>query len=127
MEKMIAFCGLTCHECPALLATKTNDDGKRAEVAQLWSEQFKADIKPEHINCDGCLVVGKKLYKYCATCEVRTCGFKKKVENCAYCDEYPCEKLNKHWEEENVIGIERVGEEWGNKAKANLEEIRKNQ
>ena len=49
MEKMIAFCGLACHECSALLATKANDDGKRAEVAKLWSKQFNTDIKPEDI------------------------------------------------------------------------------
>jgi len=47
---MLAFFGLACHECPALLATKTNDDEKRAVVARAWSKLFKADIKPEMIN-----------------------------------------------------------------------------
>jgi len=38
MKQMIAFCGLACHECGALLATQDDDDAKRAEVAQGWSE-----------------------------------------------------------------------------------------
>ncbi len=31
---MITVCGLNCHECGAFLATKENDDQKRAKVAQ---------------------------------------------------------------------------------------------
>jgi hypothetical protein len=51
---MIGFCGLNCYECGAFLATKENNDKKRAEVAQEWSRLFKVEIKPEDINCDGC-------------------------------------------------------------------------
>ncbi len=94
MEEMTAFCGLACHECPALLATKDNDDEKRAEVAQLWSKQFKADLKPEHINCEGCHSDGGRLFGHCHTCEIRKCGLEKKVANCAHCSDYSCGKLN---------------------------------
>lgn len=93
MEEMIAFCGLACHECPALLATKANDDVKRAEVAQLWSKQFNADIKPADINCDGCHSDGENIFDHCKVCEIRKCGKEKGINNCAYCDEYSCEKL----------------------------------
>ena len=55
MKQMIAFCGLGCHECGAFLATKENDDRKRATVAQEWFRLFKVGIKSEDINCDGCL------------------------------------------------------------------------
>ena len=41
MNEMIAFCGLACHECGALLAKKDNDDKKRAEVAHTWSKHKK--------------------------------------------------------------------------------------
>jgi len=93
MEEMIAFCGLACHECPALLATKANDDEKRAEVAQLWSKQFNADIKQADINCDGCHSDGENIFGHCKVCEIRKCAKEKSVNNCAYCDEYSCEKL----------------------------------
>jgi len=55
MEKMISRCGLVCTECPAYIATQEDDDKKREEVAELWSKQFKMDIKPKDVNCVGCL------------------------------------------------------------------------
>ena len=94
MEKMIAVCGLNCYECRAFLATKENDDQKRAEVAQEWSRLYKVDIKPEDINCNGCQSVGGVVFKYCNVCEIRKCGKGKGLENCGYCDVYPCGKLN---------------------------------
>jgi len=41
------------------------------------------------------LVCGGRLFSYCKTCDVRKCGLEKGVKNCAYCDEYICEKLSK--------------------------------
>ena len=64
MKEMISFCGLDCHECGAFLATKEDDDQKRAKVAQEWSRLFKAEIKPEDINCEGCLSDGGRLFNY---------------------------------------------------------------
>ena len=111
METLIAFCGLACYECQALLATQADDDKKRAEVAELWSAQFNAAIKPEDINCDGCRSDSGRLFGYCQACDIRKCGMEKKVANCAYCSDYPCEKLN---------GVFSMMPE----AKKNLDEIR---
>lgn len=93
MNEMIAYCGLACHECPTYLATKNNDDKKRAEVAEQWSNQYNTVLKPEEINCDGCLTDGGVLFKHCQVCEIRKCGIDKGVVTCAHCDEYACEKL----------------------------------
>jgi len=113
MDRMIAFCGIVCSECPAFLATQKDDDAKRKEVAELWSKQFNIKIKPEAINCyDGCASDGKRVFGYCNICEIRKCGQEKRVENCAYCDEYACEKLTKFF----TMAPE---------AKATLEEIKK--
>lgn len=113
MNKMIAFCGIVCTECPAFLATQKDDDKEREKVAQMWSEEFNAEIKPEDINCDGCLSENGRLFSHCKVCEIRKCGQGKGVKNCAYCDNYPCEKLSKL--------IDEIPE-----AKATLEKIRKN-
>ncbi len=93
MEEMISYCGLACHECGAFLATKADDDDKRREVAELWSKEYGADIKPEDINCDGCLSEGERVLSHCTVCEIRKCGRDKAITNCAYCDEYACDKL----------------------------------
>ena len=93
MSEMIARCGIACHECGAYIATKNNDDAKRAEVAEIWSKQYDSEIKPEDIYCDGCLSEGGHLFNYTRICELRKCGVEKGLESCAYCDEYACEKL----------------------------------
>jgi hypothetical protein len=98
MDEMIAMCGITCHECGAFLATRDNDDKKRAEVAQLWSKEYKADIKPEDINCEGCLSDTENLFSHPKVCEIRKCGQEQGVVNCAHCRDYVCEKLEKFFE-----------------------------
>ena len=98
MDEMIAFCGITCQKCGAFLATRDNDDEKRAEVAQLWSKEYKSDLKPEDINCEGCLSEGENLFSYLKICEIRKCAKEKDVVNCAHCSDYVCEKLKKFFE-----------------------------
>jgi hypothetical protein len=93
MSEMTAFCGLICSDCGAYIATKNDDDEKRVEVARLWSQQFNTDIKPEDINCDGCISDSDRRIGYCQLCEIRKCGKLKGIPNCAYCDEYVCDKL----------------------------------
>jgi len=90
--KQISFCGTACNECPAFLATQNDNGDERSKIAELWSKQYNADIKPEHINCDGCLSEGKNFF-HCKVCEVRKCAQEKGLKNCAYCDKYACEKL----------------------------------
>jgi len=92
-EKMIAYCGISCSDCPTFIATQKNDDKMREETAKKWSEMFHSDIKPADINCDGCTSNSTKLFNYCGKCDIRKCAKEKGVKNCAYCADYPCEKL----------------------------------
>ena len=112
MDKMIAYCGIVCTECPAFIATQQNDDAKRKKVAEMWSKQYKMAVKLEDVNCDGCTSGSQKLLNYCSICEIRKCGQDKGVENCAYCVEYSCDKLTKFFT-------------MAPQAKASLEKIRK--
>ena len=114
MEKMIAFCGLTCTECPAFIATQKEDDEERRKVAQMWSKEFKVELKPEDINCDGCVADSERLLGHTKVCEIRKCGLDKKVKNCAYCDEYVCGKLTDFFK-------------MAPQAKTALDELRENQ
>ena len=91
-KKMRAYCGLLCTECPAYVALRTNDNDLRARTAQRWSAPSYS-VTPEEVNCDGCKSDGGKLFKQCGVCAVRQCASKKRLENCAYCDKYPCTNL----------------------------------
>jgi len=93
MSEMIAYCGLNCTECPALLATRANDEEKAQSIAREWSTQFGVNVTAANVWCDGCLVGGKKC-AHCGECEIRACGIEKGVENCAHCAEYnTCGKI----------------------------------
>jgi hypothetical protein len=93
LDSIIAFCGLTCTECPAHMATQDDDDEARQRVAEKWSLDYGSDVKPEDINCDGCLPGKERYFSHCSQCEIRACGVVRGVENCAHCPEYACEKL----------------------------------
>jgi hypothetical protein len=95
MERIIAFCGLACSECPAYLATQHDSAEERQQVAEAWSKQFSSDIKPEDICCDGCLPGCARHFQHCFECGIRACGVARGVDNCGFCDEYPCEKLER--------------------------------
>jgi hypothetical protein len=95
-DEMIAYCGIVCTECPAFLAKKTDDNELRKKTVEKWStDEFP--VTEENINCDGCLTEGE-LFMFCNQCELRSCGKEKSVENCGWCMEYPCGKLEKVWE-----------------------------
>ena len=94
MQEIVAYCGIVCSECPAYEATKKDDNEARAKVAQEWSKQFQQNFKAEDINCRGCLALGDVHFGYCSMCEIRKCGSDRRISNCAYCLEYPCDKLS---------------------------------
>lgn len=99
MARIVAYCGIICSDCPAFEATQMDDDAERRRVAELWTEQYSKEYKVEDINCDGCLTEGQRVFSYCNICEIRKCARERNVENCAYCEEYACEKLSKLFNE----------------------------
>ena len=94
MDKIIAYCGLTCTDCEAYLATQANDRAALERVAAKWREEFHApNITIEYVICDGCLPDNGRLGGHCLECEIRACGLARGVANCAHCDDYACDKL----------------------------------
>lgn len=92
-KPMVACCGLTCTLCGAYVATQNDDDEERKKVAEKWSGVLETEIGLEQVNCDGCLS-GGRLFFYCRSCDIRKCCTEKNIENCAYCVDYPCKKLD---------------------------------
>jgi len=102
MESQTAFCGLDCSNCPIHLATlEVNLDVKakmRVEIADMLAKIYHTTPKPDIIcDCDGCKIIDGRLFAGCAKCEIRVCAMDMKLENCAYCNSFPCDKLNRHF------------------------------
>jgi hypothetical protein len=116
MDEMIAYCGLTCFGCPIYRATKEKNEEKRAKiragiVGQL-KRGYETALKLKDItDCDGCRTEGGRLFSGCSTCQIRKCAREKGVENCAHCEGYACDKLEKFF----TVGTE---------ARKRLDEIR---
>jgi hypothetical protein len=90
---MSAFCGLDCRQCPAYAATQQNSDELRAKTAAEWSAMFKADIKAEQIDCDGCKSSTGPRFFYCSMCGIRSCATGRDFGTCAECDDFPCDQV----------------------------------
>lgn len=110
MKKLIAACGINCADCEAREATLANDNEKRKIVAAKWSKAYEAELSIESINCTGCMEEGVK-FSHCKDCDYRQCVQEMELNNCAECEEYPCEEMEQF--------LEHVPE-----AKANLDELR---
>jgi hypothetical protein len=105
MDEITAYCGLVCNTCPIYLATRESDPKKkrqmRVEIAQKINELYKEKMRAEDVtDCDGCMIEDGRLFSGCHKCEIRKCARGKVIENCAYCDEYPCKQLKKFFDSE---------------------------
>lgn len=102
METIIAYCGLTCVNCPIYLATfeldKLRQQTMRQSIAEQCNTLYGMNLQPEDISdCDGCKATTGRIFLGCLNCEIRKCASPKSIENCAYCDDYACENLKKHF------------------------------
>lgn len=95
-ERLLAFCGIDCKECPAYIATQQDDQEQLKKTAEGWSTP-ESKLTPEDIICDGCLFQEKRLASFTSECPVRSCAIEKHIENCGLCDDYPCGNLEKVW------------------------------
>ena len=93
MKKSLAYCGLKCTDCPAYQATQTGDHVVLRDLAKEWSAHAEAPLTPDDCICDGCLAFEGRHIVHWGSCKIRACAMKKKVENCGWCDRFPCEEL----------------------------------
>lgn len=105
-EQMLSYCGIDCSSCPAYIATQAGDVGKLTSLAGEW---FDGSTDFSIVICDGCHGADR-IMKWCAECPTRACAISRKVENCAYCEDYGCEKLLKVFEmsDEPRKNLERI-------------------
>lgn len=113
---MLAYCGIVCDGCPIYLATFEEDpslkEKLRDQIARQCSTAYGMNMLPEAItDCDGCRMKSGRLFSGCRTCEIRKCASLRSLENCAFCKDYACVRL-----QEFFLGAPE--------AKAELERIR---
>jgi hypothetical protein len=99
---MIAYCGLSCDNCPLYLATVEKDEfikiTMRQSIAEECSKYYGLNLQPDEINdCDGCRSESERIFSGCLNCEIRKCAILKNIESCAFCKDYACERLKEHF------------------------------
>ena len=99
MDEMVAFCGLNCRTCPIYLASNETDEAKKNDlktsVMYECKEYYGIDYSIQDINdCDGCRSLTGRIFSGCSKCPVRECAIERGIENCVFCEEYTCKKLN---------------------------------
>ncbi|HPR32508.1 MAG TPA: DUF3795 domain-containing protein [Prolixibacteraceae bacterium] len=102
METLTAYCGLRCDTCPIHLVTLEQDvsqqQNMRESIAEQCSKLYGMNLQPEDISdCDGCRTDTGRIFSGCLNCEIRKCASKKNIDCCAFCNDYACETLEKHF------------------------------
>lgn len=94
MDRMIAYCGLICTDCPAYVATQADDRDALRQLASQWGERLNVpEVTAEAVACDGCLARDGRLWVRCVGCSIRACAVARGVANCAHCSDYACDLL----------------------------------
>jgi hypothetical protein len=94
MDRIIAYCGLVCTDCPGYIATQANDQEALERVAAMWREEYNApDITVASVICDGCPGAEGRKCGHWSECEIRACAIERDVLTCGHCTDYACEKL----------------------------------
>ena len=92
-ERMVAYCGITCTDCDAFIATQAEDMNALEKMAAAASEQLNVEMTVADAMCDGCRSTTGRQIGYCHECAIRVCAVQKHVETCAHCSDYACEKV----------------------------------
>jgi hypothetical protein len=78
----------------------------RLEIARMCSQQYSMDLLPEEVtDCDGCSSQTARLFSECAKCEIRKCVLDKMIASCAFCADYACQKLERHFENDPAARV----------------------
>lgn len=93
-KEILARCGFRCDLCPAYAGNiGKRMDGQR--ISDGWHKYFGFRIPPDRIECADCLNEGRHAD---SDCPVRPCALERKVETCAHCPDFGCDRLKSRME-----------------------------
>lgn len=98
--EMIAICGDNCACCPRYLATQTEQESELEKARQLW---IRLGFRDKHFPLEAMACTGCQPENPCAYAELRECVDQQAVENCGFCDTYPCEKINRVFDRSDML------------------------
>ena len=100
MGDLISRCGMNCGICPAYRENIKSDEDRIA-IDKGWKKfHGTPGWNYDRLYCEGCLPDEKAAILF-TNCWLRRCTFLNEVENCGYCLDYPCPRIN------NMISIMR--------------------
>jgi hypothetical protein len=108
MAEIIARCGFICSRC---LIYRDNLKGEqdRRRFRDGLLKYYGDKLTLEECYCDGCLADDSESpIRINKECRIRPCVLKKGLENCAYCEKYPCKIL-----EPAMVDYRKVMERYG--------------
>jgi hypothetical protein len=87
MTEMTAPCGIDCTGCPIRRAAGDPDYAEK--LAQEWRKEGHSDAVAGWFTCQGCH--GDDSLVWGDDCRIRQCCIhQKKLDNCSFCNEFPC-------------------------------------
>ena len=92
MKEILTRCGYRCDLCLAYRPNVESNPSQQQILSDGWFKYFGFHIPPEEIICDGCMEENPRLID--RECPVRPCVIERGLDNCAYCVDFGCEKLN---------------------------------
>lgn len=90
MTAAFGTCGDDCTSCPRYIATQRQDPQELEKVRELWVRLGLRDpaFPVEEMACRGCFPG-----RTCAYGDLRSCVRAREIENCGWCDDYPCQRI----------------------------------
>jgi len=95
-DLILGICGDNCFFCHRYIATKSGRIEDLERVKELWVRLGlrEPDFPVQEMKCHGCKPENK-----CAYLDLCACVREKEVENCGFCNTYPCELINRAFEQ----------------------------
>ena len=71
MKPIRGVCLRSCNECEIFKVTRADDKDGRVRMAAHLSNLFDQAFSAEDIYCDGCMVAGGRIFRFCEQCSIR--------------------------------------------------------
>jgi len=96
MSDIIGRCGFKCNLCLIYRENLKKDERNRQRFRDGLEKYYGDKLTLEECYCDGCMMDDRENpVRITKDCKVRPCAIARGIINCAYCDRYPCQDVEK--------------------------------